>query len=156
MSYQHKIDPQQGFRERCSALKRLENTLKRSNVLVRINYVDAKKTKCIFETFEGVECNSIEQNEKNRLKDAVALARRSAERFRNELFSDSLSNQDGYIYWNYWPMRRPKRKSRIIEHKKEKSGKKVFKNKNQANRHYLTFDDCSSVWTLPSNWKTKE
>ena len=156
MSYQHTIDPKQRFRERCSALKRLENTLRRSNVLVRITYSDALKTKCIFETFEGVECDSLAHNEKKRLQEALLVARRSAERFRAELFSDSFRDPDGYIYRNYWPVRRPKLKSIIVVSKNEKSGKKSSKNKNQTKGHFSTFDDCSSVWTLPSNWKAKE
>ena len=102
MAYEHVINPKLDLRERCRALKRLENALRRADVLVRMKYLDAQRSVCRFEAIEGAEIESLSVEEKHRLAAALPLVYRAVDRFRAELFADACRTPGGYIYHNYW------------------------------------------------------
>lgn len=152
----HTIDPKLGIRERCRALKRLENTLNRPAVLVRMQYLDAERTSCRFETIEGAEMEALSAKDKARLVDVLPLVRRSVDRLRGELRGDAWRSSDGYIYCNYWTPRRTYNARKVVR-KSAKPGARQRPGEPMVFRKFFdTFDEGSSVWTLPSNWKKKE
>jgi hypothetical protein len=156
MAYEHIIDPKLELRERCRALKRLENAMGRSNVVIRMRYLDAEKRVCRFEAIEGPEIEALPVEEKQRLADALPLARRAVDRFRAELFADACRTPGGYIYHNYWAPRRTEKRNKKIRRTAIGEGMQGKNEKSKPRQFFDTFDDCSSVWTLPSNWKKKE
>ena len=156
MAYEHVINPKLDLRERCRALKRLENALRRADVLVRMKYLDAQRSVCRFEAIEGAEIESLSVEEKHRLAAALPLVYRAVDRFRAELFADACRTPGGYIYHNYWAPRRTQKPTKKISRTAVGEGLQGKKGKSNPRKFFDTFDDCSSVWTLPSNWKKKE
>ena len=159
MAYEHIIDPSLDLKERCRALKRLENALCRSDVLIRMQYQKGAKSICRFEAIEGEEIHALPSSEKTRLRNVVApVVRRAVARFRAELFADACRLPDGYVYSNYWPPRNTRKSTSRKAGSEKDSGRSESSSSERSpfRMHFDTFDDCSSVWTSPSNWRKRD
>lgn len=152
----HTIDPKLEIRERCRALKRLENALNRPDVLARMQYLDANRTSCRFETIEGAEIEALSAEDKARLVDALPLVHRSVDRLRGELRGDAWRSPVGYIYCNYWMPRRTYNSKKVVRKNAKAGGRQRESEPMEYRKFFDTFDEGSSVWTLPSNWKKKD
>lgn len=156
MIFEHIIDPKLELQERCRALKRVENALLRPGVLLQMKYVDAQRTVCRFEAIDGPDLDTLTVEERTRLVAAIPLMHRAVDRFRAELFADACRTVGGYIYHNYWPLRSNYKLKKKIRKKPAGESTPRKTGKSTPRQFFDTFDDGSSVWTLPSNWKKKE